>query len=170
MTTPAGKTVTLVAAVAENGVIGLGGKIPWHLPEDFAHFKRTTVGHTLVLGRTTHEGIGKPLPDRTTIVLTRDPEWSAEGVLVARDFTQAMEIADTLPGELMVGGGAAVYEAALPYADVQLISEVHQSPEGDTFYPAFDRDRWRETERVVREGFDIVRLERVFACGGGLQG
>lgn len=158
--TPGGKTVTLVAAVAENGVIGLGGKIPWHLPEDFAHFKRTTVGHTLILGRTTHEGIGKPLPDRTTIVLTSDPDWSAEGVLVAGSVTDALALADGLPGEVMVGGGAGVYAAAMPWADVQVISEVPVSPEGDTWYPAFDRDQWVEEKREPHDGFEIVWLRR----------
>jgi dihydrofolate reductase len=164
--TPGGKTVTMVAAVAENGVIGLHGNIPWHLPEDFAHFKDTTSGHLLILGRTTHEGIGKPLPNRTTIVLTRDPEWQDEGVLVAPTLLDALHLADTMPGDVMIGGGAAVYEAALPYADVQILSEVHQSPEGDTHYPEFSRSRWREVTREPREGFDIVRWERTFACGG----
>jgi dihydrofolate reductase len=163
--TPGGKTVTMVAAVAENGVIGLAGKIPWHLPEDFAHFKATTVGHVLILGRTTHEGIGKPLPDRTTIVLTRDPAWRDEGVLVAPTVLDALTLADTLDGQVMIGGGAAVYDAAMPYADVQLISEVHAAPEGDTFYPELNRAKWRETAREQREGFDIVTWERVFACG-----
>ncbi len=164
--TPAGKTVTMVAAVAENGVIGLAGNIPWHLPEDFAHFKDTTSGHLLILGRTTHEGIGKPLPNRTTIVLTRDPEWQADGVLVAPTLLDALDLADTMTGDVMIGGGAAVYEAALPYADVQIISEVQQSPEGDTSYPEFSRSRWREVAREPRDGFDIVRWERIFACGG----
>ena len=163
--TPGGKTVTMVAAVAENGVIGLGGKIPWHLPEDFTHFKSTTSGHVLILGRTTHEGIGKPLPHRTTIVLTRDPDWQADGVLVRPDILGALELADTLEGEVMIGGGAAVYEAAMPYADVQIISEVHATPEGDTHYPAFSPKKWREIAREPREGFDIVTWERVFACG-----
>lgn len=165
MTTAGGKTVTMVAAVAENGVIGRRGKIPWHLPEDFAHFKSTTSGHILILGRTTHEGIGKPLPNRTTIVLTRDPDWHADGVYVERTLPDALKLADTMEGEVMIGGGAVVYEAALPYADVQIISEVHQTPEGDTHYPEFSRSRWREVAREAREGFDIVRWERVFACG-----
>ena len=167
MTTSGGKTVTMVAAVAENGVIGLAGKIPWHLPEDFAHFKETTSGHILILGRTTHEGIGKPLPNRTTIVLTRDPAWRGEGVHVARTLPDALALADTMDGDVMIGGGAVVYEAALPYADVQIISEVHASPAGDTYYPEFSRSRWREVSRELRDGFDIVRWERVFACGGG---
>jgi dihydrofolate reductase len=165
MSTPGGKTVTMVAAVAENGVIGRAGKIPWHLPEDFAHFKTTTSGHVLILGRTTHEGIGKPLPHRTTIVLTRDPDWHGEGVYVCPTLPDALKLADTLDGDVMIGGGAVVYEAAMPYADVQIISEVHATPEGDTHYPAFSLKKWRETAREQREGFDIVTWERIFACG-----
>lgn len=162
----------MVAAVAENGVIGSDADIPWKISEDFAHFKATTLGHVLVLGRTTHEGIGRPLPGRTTVVLTRDTDWSAEGVHVAHSITDALDLADTLlrdaPAErqVMIGGGAAVYDAALPYADEQVISEIPLAPEGDTHYPEFSRKRWREVRREPREGFTIVWWERVFACGG----
>jgi dihydrofolate reductase len=162
----------MVAAVAENGVIGSDANIPWHLPEDFAHFKATTVGHVLVLGRTTHEGIGRPLPGRTTIVLTTNPDWAADGVHVARSLLEALELADELLADqpsdrqVMVGGGGAVYAAALPYADEQVISEIRLRPEGDTHYPAFSPNRWREVSREPRTGFTIVTLERVFACGG----
>ena len=150
-------TVTLIAAVARNGVIGADGGIPWHLPEDFAHFKATTLGHTLVMGRATYESIGRPLPGRTTIVLTRDPDWGAEGVLVAGSVEEALAMAD---GDVFIAGGAAVYAAALPYADQQLISEVDQSPPGDTFFPAFVRDEWHEVGRDEHEGFDVVRWRR----------
>ncbi|RJS47520.1 dihydrofolate reductase [Nocardioides cavernaquae] len=160
MSTPAGRTVTSVAAVAENGVIGGDADMLWHIPEDFAHFKATTIGHTLIMGRTTHEGIGRPLPGRTTIVLTRDTEWSDEGVLVAHSIEEALGLADTLTGEVMIGGGAAVYEAAMPYVDVQILSEVPLSPEGDAFYPEFDRDEWLEVRREPRDGFEIVWWER----------
>ncbi len=149
--------VTLIAAVARNGVIGADGGIPWHLPEDFAHFKATTLGHTLLMGRATYESIGRPLPGRTTIVLTRDPGWSADGVLVAASLEEALALAD---GEVYVAGGAAVYEAALPHADVQLLSEVDQEPAGDTFYPVFDRTEWVETERVPHDGFEVVSWRR----------
>lgn len=171
MSTPAGRRVTMVAAVAENGVIGADADIPWKISEDFAHFKATTLGHVLVLGRTTHEGIGRPLPGRTTIVLTRDTDWSAEGVHVAHSITEALDLADELLREqpadrqVMIGGGAAVYDAALPYADEQVISEIPLVPEGDTHYPEFSRQRWREVRREPREGFTIVWWERVFACG-----
>jgi dihydrofolate reductase len=150
-------TVTLIAAVARNGVIGAGGSIPWHLPEDFAHFKATTLGHTLVMGRATYESIGRPLPGRTTIVVTRDPEWSAEGVFVRHSLEEALAMGGD--GEVFVAGGAAVY--ALEHADVQLISEVELEPDGDTFYPAIDTDVWTEVAREHHDGFDVVRWERV---------
>jgi dihydrofolate reductase len=151
-------TVTLIAAVARNGVIGAGGTIPWHLPEDFAHFKATTLGHTLVMGRATYESIGRPLPGRTTIVLTRDPEWRADGVLTAGSLEEALGLAE---GDVYVAGGAAVYAAALRYADAQLLSEVDLEPPGDTYYPAFDQDQWREAGRESHTGFDVVRWVRV---------
>jgi dihydrofolate reductase len=150
-------TVTLIAAVARNGVIGADGGIPWHLPEDFAHFKATTLGHTLVMGRATYESIGRPLPGRTTIVLTRDVDWSADGVLVAHSVEGALARAD---GDVYVAGGAAVYEAALPYADAQVISEIDQEPAGDTFYPPFDPHEWVEAERVSHDGFTVVSWRR----------
>jgi dihydrofolate reductase len=159
--TPGGKRVVLVAAVAENGVIGRDGAIPWKLSEDWKHFKAFTSGHTLVMGRTTQEGIGRPLPDRTSIVLTSDESWSMDGVLSARTFEDAMRLADSgLPGDVMVGGGAGVYAAALPHADEQVLSEVHQSPDGDTHYPEFDRTEWDEADRDERDGFTIVRWVR----------
>jgi dihydrofolate reductase len=152
-------TVTLIAAVARNGVIGADGGIPWHLPEDFAHFKATTLGHTLVMGRATYESIGRPLPGRTTIVVTRDPAWSADGVLVAHSLEEALAIAGD--DEVFVAGGASVYEAALPHADAQLLSEVDVEPDGDTFYPPVDTDVWAEVSREPREGFTVVRWERL---------
>jgi len=152
--------VVLIAAVARNGVIGADGAIPWHLPADFAHFKATTLGHTLVMGRATYDSIGRPLPGRTTIVLTRDPEWSADGVLVADSLPAALALARDLPGDVFVAGGAQVYAAALPLADEQVVTEVHAEPEGDTFYPAVDRSAWREVTREPHEGFDVVRWER----------
>jgi dihydrofolate reductase len=151
-------TVTLIAAVARNGVIGADGGIPWRLAGEQRLFKDTTMGHTLVMGRATYASIGRPLPGRTTIVLTRDPDWHAEGVLTASSMEEALALAE---GDVYVAGGAAVYEAALPYADEQLLSEVDLEPEGDTFYPAFDRAEWHELDREHHEGFDVVRWERL---------
>jgi len=139
--------VILVAARATNGVIGLHGDIPWEIPADFAHFKRVTVGHPLVLGRTTFEGIGRPLPARQSIVVTRDPGWSYAGVLVAGSVTEALEIGAGLHEVVMVGGGAQVYRDAIDVATDQILTEVHASPEGDTHYPEFDESAWHETRR-----------------------
>jgi dihydrofolate reductase len=150
----------LIAAVAENGVIGDAGSIPWHLPEDFAHFKRTTLGHTLVMGRATYDSIGRPLPGRTTVVLSRDPSWTAEGVLVASSFDAALALAADLPGDVFVAGGAAIYALALPYAEEQILTAVRLSPEGDTTYPAFDRAEWVEIEREKGDDFDLVWWRR----------
>ena len=156
-------TIIAIAAVARNGVIGADGSIPWRLPADFAHFKATTLGHTLLMGRATYDSIGRPLPGRTTIVLTHNHGFSVahESVLVAHSVEEALALAADLPGDLYVAGGAAVYEALLPYLDEQLISEVHLEPEGDTRYPPLDRGSWHEVERHAHEGFDVVRWARV---------
>jgi dihydrofolate reductase len=152
--------LVLIAAVARNGVIGHQGGIPWHLPEDFAHFRATTLGHTLLMGRATYDSIGRPLPGRTTIVLTRDPAWHADGVLVAHDLSSALALAEDLPGDVYVAGGSHVYAAAMPLADEQVLTEVHLEPDGDTVYPDFDRTEWVEKRRESRDGFDHVWLAR----------
>ena len=157
---PAAKSVVMVAAVADNGVIGRDRDVPWHIPEDLRHFRATTVGHTVVMGRTTYDGIGHPLPYRTNIVVTRDPSWQAGGVLVAHSVEEAIATAQGLEGDVMIGGGAQVYESAMPYATHQVLTEVHQSPPGDAFYPRFDRGQWQETRREDHDGYAFVWLER----------
>lgn len=152
--------IVLVAAVADNGVIGTGDDIPWHLPEDLAHFRRTTEGNVVVMGRRTYDTIGRPLPRRTNVVVTRQPGWQADGVLVAGSWEQAVAIAAEHQGDVMVIGGAEIYALAMPHADVQVLSEVHLTPEGDVRYPDFDRSSWQETAREQYDGFDVVRLER----------
>ena len=142
-------------------MIGKAGDIPWHISEDLKHFRETTRGNTVVMGRTTYEGIGHPLPYRTNVVVTRNPSWRAEGVFVAPSVEDAIEIARGFDGDIMIGGGTQVYSAAMPYATHQVLTEVHQSPEGDTHYPDFDRSEWRETRREERDGYACVWLERV---------
>ncbi|NUR08830.1 MAG: dihydrofolate reductase [Nocardioidaceae bacterium] len=154
------KRVVMVAAVADNGVIGLGGDIPWHISEDLKHFRETTRGNTVVMGRTTYEGIGHPLPYRTNVVVTRTPGWHADGVFVAGSIEEALELARGFDGDIMIGGGTQVYAAAMPYATHQVLTEVHVSPAGDTHYPEFDRSEWRETRREERDGYAWVWLER----------
>jgi dihydrofolate reductase len=152
--------LTLVAAYADNRVIGDHGSIPWRIPEDFAHFKATTMGGTLVMGRRTYDSIGRPLPGRTTIVVTRNPDWSAEGVQVAHSLPEALARASQQAGGTYVVGGTQIYEQALPSATHQVLTEVHQTPDGDARYPAFDVDEWVELRREPRDGFEWVWWER----------
>ncbi len=150
----------MVAAVADNGVIGADGDIPWRIPDDFAHFKRTTLGQVLVMGRATFESIGRPLPGRTTVVLTRDASWSADGVLVAPSLSAGLDLAEDLPGDVVIAGGALVYDEALHVADEQVLTWVHLTPEGDTFYPDFDPADWVEQRRETFPDRDVVWLTR----------
>lgn len=154
------KRVVLVAAVAENGVIGLDGDIPWSISEDLKHFRAVTRDNTVVMGRRTFESIGHPLPFRTNVVVTRDREWSYDGVFVAHDVEDAVALAQDFDGDVMVIGGAQIYTAAMPLATHQVLTEVHLRPEGDTSYPEWDRSDWVETKREPHDGFDFVWWER----------
>ena len=155
--------VVLVAAMARNRVIGNAGEIPWHLPHDFAHFKRETMGHTLVMGRRTWDSIGRPLPGRTTVVVTREVAFDPgfEEVLVAHSLEEAFALAAELPGDVMVAGGGEIYALALPYATHQVLTEVDAEPQGDAFYPEFPADQWTEVRREAGEGCEWVWLERL---------
>lgn len=148
-------SIAIVAAVARNGVIGARGGMPWHLPDELRLFKETTLGHVLVMGRRTYESIGRPLPGRTTIVVTRRDDWSAgdDEVVVAHDVEEALERARSLDEQVFVVGGGEVYTAALPYADTLVITFVDQEPEGDTTFPEVDWSEWRETAREPGDGW-----------------
>ena len=136
--------LALVAAVAENGVIGAKGGLPWRLPDELAHFKRTTLGKPVLMGRRTFASLGRALPGRTNVVLSRDPDFAAPGALVARDLDAALALVRDAP-EVMVIGGAAVYADALPRADRIYLTRVRARPEGDVFFPALEAGAWRET-------------------------
>ena len=151
--------VTLIAALGRNRVIGVDGGMPWHLPGDFAHFKATTMGHTLLMGRATFESIGRVLPGRRTIVLTRDPDWRHAEVETAHSLPEALSLAG--PGdELFVAGGGQVYLETMPFAQRMILTEVDQSPEGDTLFPEWVAEDWRETAREERDGWSVVTYER----------
>jgi len=158
------KKVVMVAAVAENGVIGLNGDIPWSIPEDLKHFRAVTRGNTVVMGRRTFDSIGHPLPYRTNVVVTRDRRWSREHVFVAHDVDEAIAEAQGFEGDVMIMGGAQIYAAAMPYATHQILTEVHLSPEGDTHYPEWDPGEWVETRRDeqldAEPAYAFVWLER----------
>ncbi len=153
--------ISLIAAVGRGGVIGASGQMPWHLPEDFAFFKRTTMGHPLVMGRATFLSIGRPLPGRRTVVLTRQPSWSAPGTSVAHSLPDALRLAgEGGAHEIFVVGGGQVYAEAMPVADRLLVTQVDQAPDGDTYFPEIDPQVWREAGRVSGEGLAWVTYER----------
>jgi dihydrofolate reductase len=133
--------LSLVVAVAENGVIGQAGKLPWHLPDDLTHFKRLTVGHTVLMGRKTFESIGRPLPDRQNIVLTRDPSFTAEGVEIVHSLDDALTHARG--EEVFVIGGEALFRDALPNVDRIHLTLVHANVEGDVHFPLDSLTGWR---------------------------
>jgi len=157
---------SLVVAMARNRVIGRDNALPWRLPEDLAYFKRVTMGHPVVMGRRTYESIGRPLPGRDNIVVTRQGAFAAPGCIVVHSLDAAWKAAGAA-AEICVIGGTTLFEETLPIADVIHLTEVEAEVEGDTYFPDFDRGAWRETE-IVRHGADerhlypfrIVRLER----------
>lgn len=156
--------IFLVVAVADNGVIGIGGGMPWHLSADFRRLKALTMGKPLVMGRKTFDSLPGVLPGRRHIVITRDKEWNAEGAEVVHSLDEALKLANA--PHIAIFGGAEIYALALPQADRIELTEVHAAPEGDTRFPAFDRDEWTETFREAHpaEGrnpaFDFVTLMR----------
>ena len=123
--------VNIIAAISNNGVIGKDNKLPWHLPADLKHFKELTTGHTVVMGRKTFESIGKPLPSRTNVVLTRDRSFKHDGVLVTHDFSAIHKI----KGEVFIIGGSAIYELFINEADRLYITRIHATIHGDTHFP-----------------------------------
>lgn len=152
------QTLTLVAAVGGNGAIGDGRSMPWHIPQDLAHFKRTTMGGVLVMGRRTWDSIGQALPGRRTIVVTRDKGWSAPGVEVAHSLPEALLIAgDT---EVFVAGGGQIYAQTTDHATRLVITEVNQAPGVDVRFPRIDPAVWREVTREPHDGFAFVTWER----------
>ena len=168
-----GLPVAIVVAVADNGVIGRGNALPWDLPDDLQHFKRTTMGRPIIMGRKTFESIGRPLPGRLNIILTRDGNWQAPGVSVAASMPQAIDIAEgqaLIDGadSVMVIGGAEVYRQALPFASKAFLTRVHGNVQGDAFFDLDQLAEWREVKRThVTAGgrnshdFSVIELENI---------
>jgi dihydrofolate reductase len=158
--------VSLIVAVARNGVIGRDGDLPWRIPADLRFFKQVTMGKPIVMGRKTFESIGRALPGRTNIVVTRDPDFNAADVRIARSLKDALAIAGDAD-EAMVIGGAQIYALALPRADRIYLTEVDAAPDGDVRFPVRDAAAWRETSRRHHDaegetpGFSFITLERV---------
>lgn len=163
--------IALIVAASQNNVIGLDNQLPWHLPEDLQYFKAVTMGKPILMGRKTYDSIGRPLPGRTNIVLTRDANWSAEGVVVVNDLdsaTAASEKACVAAGvdELMIIGGEQIYRKFLPVADKLYLTKVEAVVEGDAYFPAIDSDQWQQVaekipEKVGNYSYRFVVLERM---------
>jgi len=155
--------LVLVLAVADNGVIGAGGGIPWRIPEDMKRFKALTIGKPLIVGRKTWESFPKrPLPGRTNIVITRDAAYAAPGAMVVTSLEAALAKARAEgPSAITVAGGAEIYKAALPLASRIELTEVHLSPPGDAHMPPFDRTVWRETAREAHATAEGLRYSYV---------
>lgn len=161
--------VSFIVAMAENRVIGRDNQLPWQLSADLKHFKALTMGKPVIMGRKTWESIGRPLPGRTNIVVTRDPRYTADGCVVVHSIDAALQ-ACSGSEEVMVIGGAEFYRQVLPEASTLYLTLVHDEFEGDAFFPELDRREWREIEREDFESDDknphaysFIRLERVAA-------
>lgn len=136
--------VSAIFAVSENNVIGKGNDLPWRMPADLKHFKKTTMGHPVIMGRKSFDSIGRPLPGRHNIVVTRDRNFSAEGVSVVHSLREAVEIAgEDRPEEVFIIGGAQIYERAFPYCDRLYMTKIHTEAEGDVFLPTVDFSDWK---------------------------
>jgi dihydrofolate reductase len=158
--------ISVIAALAKNRVIGIENRLPWRLPEDLAHFKALTLGHPVLMGRKTFESLGRPLPGRTNVVITRNPDYRPDGCLVAASIPAAIALcADA--GEVFFIGGADLYAQAIPFADRLYLTEVDVEAAGDAWFPDYDRGAFREVSREARTGakgdplgFDFVVYER----------
>lgn len=144
--------LSLICAMAENRVIGRNNSLPWHLSEDLKYFKRTTMGHCIIMGRKTWESIGRPLPGRSSIVVSRDENYQAEGAQVVNSLEAAIRKAESIAfldgtEEAFIIGGAGLYAAALPHAQRFHLTRVHAEVAGDTYLMEFDEDEWQEIQR-----------------------
>lgn len=156
----------MVVAMDAKGVIGRDNGLPWHLPADLQHFKRTTMGKPILMGRKTHESIGRPLPGRTNIVITRDSGYQADGCVVVHSIDAALEAAGD-QDEIMVIGGAEFYRQVLPRTDTIYLTRIHESFDGDTRFPDLNAADWREVERSDHEAdsknphdYSFIQLDR----------
>jgi dihydrofolate reductase len=159
-------TVSLIVATSTNSVIGSIGKLPWHLPDDLRNFKRLTTGKPIVMGRKTHESIGRPLPDRHNVIITRDPDYVVGGCDVVSSPEAAMSLLHDAE-EVMIIGGGEVYAAFLPLADRVYLTRVHAVIDGDVLFPELDEDEWamlstdaHAVDDAHRYAFDIKVFER----------
>ncbi|MDE2311083.1 MAG: dihydrofolate reductase [Betaproteobacteria bacterium] len=143
------KQIAIIVAMAKNRTIGINNTLPWRIPEDLKHFKALTMGHHLIMGRKTFDSIGKPLPGRTTVVVTRDRRLRIDGCTVVHSLPEAIASCASDPQTFVVGG-EDVYAQSLPLADTLYITEIQQDVAGDAVFPAFDKAEWREVSREIK--------------------
>ncbi|MGQ0650718.1 MAG: dihydrofolate reductase [Betaproteobacteria bacterium] len=155
-----GPRVYLVAAVAANGVIGKDGQLPWRLPEDLQHFKKLTMGHPVIMGRRTWESLGRALPGRENIVVTRRAGYAAPGASVASSLEGALALCAGEPVAFVIGG-TTLFAESLPIAAGLVMTEIYRDYEGDTWFPQYERSRWRETQREAHTASDGTRFDFV---------
>ena len=139
--------IAIVVATAENNAIGKNNELLWHLPADLKHFKQLTTGHPIIMGRKTFESIGKPLPNRTSIIVTRQADYKQENCVVVQDVKSALEKAQKLDEQVFIIGGGEIYKEMLPFTDTIYLTKVHDTFDADTFFPELNPDNWQETER-----------------------
>jgi len=158
--------ISIIVAVAENNVIGKDNKLIWHLPKDLKHFKETTTGHFIIMGRKTFESNGRPLPNRTNVIITKDKNYQAEGCVILHSLQDAINIAKN-DSEVFIIGGGEIYKQAMPIADRIYLTKVHHLFDGDTFFPEINMKDWTEVSRKDFESdeknkyaFSILILER----------
>jgi dihydrofolate reductase len=145
--------ISLIAALGNNNVIGKSNSLPWHLPADLKHFKDNTSGKPVIMGKATYESIGKPLPNRTNIILSNDPNFEIPGATVVHSIEDSIRAAGNAP-EVMIVGGASIYRQFLPLADRLYITRIYHDFEGDAYFPDFDLKEWKETERTDHKADD----------------
>mgnify|MGYP002713137608 CR=1 FL=1 len=166
--------LSLIVAMAENGVIGVNNNLPWHLPNDLKYFKAVTMGKPIIMGRKTYESIGRPLPGRTNIVISRHAEAEHEGCSTVATIEEALELAENITlidgvAEAIVIGGAQIYALTLPLVERIYLTQVHAQVRGDTYFPKIDLDEWQQVGRedFIAEGdnpydYSFVVLDRIF--------
>jgi dihydrofolate reductase len=149
-----GPRLELIAAVAKNGVIGRGGQLPWHLPDDLKRFKQLTLGHPILMGRRTFESIGRPLPGRRNIVISQSLKTAPAGAELANSLEAALQLIGSHEGPSFIIGGAVLYRAALPYVQTLHLTEVDAEVAGDAYLPAFDKSQWQLVEQLPHPNDD----------------
>lgn len=157
-------TVSLIAAMAENRVIGKDNQMPWHIPGELKIFKEYTTGKILIIGRKTHESIGRVLPDRTTIIVTRKKDYAVPGAHVVHSLDEALALAKTLGGEIMIGGGGELFAQTLDRADFMYLSIIHATFDGETYFPEWAPDAFCEVSRKEVDAsipYSFIIYERV---------